>query len=220
MKPGTVLRYLVMAAAGTWALGPAWAQYKVVQPDGSVVYTDRPPAPSAARVTSVGPSRATGARAAAPSAAEALAAGLPTELRTAVLRYPVTLYSGTDCSPCDSGRRLLQQRGVPFLERQVLNDDDVAALQKLMGVRTVPALSIGTQPLRGYTEGDWHNFLDAAGYPRETRLPKGWKGADVTPLAARTAPAAAAAADEGPRVAPRAATLEPPPPPASGSLRF
>ena len=218
MKPGTVLKHLLMAAACTWAALPAWAQYKVVQPDGSVVYTDRPPASSTARITPVGPSKAAGTRAAAPAAADALAAGLPSELRAAVLRYPVTLYSTADCTPCDNGRRLLQQRGIPYTERQVLNDDDVRALDKLLGVRNVPALSIGPQPLRGFSEADWQNFLDAAGYPRESRLPKGWKAAAASPLAPRVQ-APAAADEQATRAPPPAAAAAPPSPP-PGGLRF
>lgn len=225
MKPGTVMQHLLMALACAVLAPPTWAQYKVVQPDGSVVYTDRPPAGSSARVTPVGPARAAGARASAAApltaaaTAEALAAGLPSDLRTVVLRYPVTLYTTAECTACDNGRRLLQQRGVPYTERQVLNDDDIRALDKLFAVRNVPVLSIGPQPMRGFTEADWQNYLDAAGYPRESRLPKGWKAAAAAPLAPRVQ-APAAAADEPARPAPPAAAALPPPSPAPGGLRF
>lgn len=226
MKPGTVTQQLLLAfACAAFAL-PASAQFKVVQPDGSVIYTDRPPANSGARVTPVGPARPAGVRtsAAAPltaaATAEALAAGLPSGLRTVVLRYPVTLYSTVECAACDSGRRLLQQRGIPYTERQVLNDDDIRALEKLLGVRNVPVLVIGPQPMRGFNEADWQNYLDAAGYPRESRLPAGWKAAAATPLAPRAQGPAAAVADEPVRPAPPAATALPAPSPAPGGLRF
>ena len=103
------------------------------------------------------------------------AAVLPLELRQVVQRYPVTLYSAPDCTPCDSGRRLLQQRGVPYSERLIVSGDDAAGARAPVGGRTVPALTIGAQPLRGLSEADWTAYLDAAGYPRESRLPRGWQ---------------------------------------------
>jgi glutaredoxin len=72
-----------------------------------------------------------------------------------VQRHPVTLYTGESCAPCDEGRRLLQQRGVPYTERRIVSGDDAAALERLIGARTLPGLSIGRQPLRGYSEQDW-----------------------------------------------------------------
>lgn len=155
---------------------PSHALYKVVAPDGSVTYTDRPPA--AGRPAQVN------AREATNDAAAALGS-LPLELRQTATRFPVTLYSSTDCAPCESGRRLLQGRGVPFTERQVLNEDDAEALNRLTGGRSVPTLTIGGQALRGYADADWHSYLDAAGYPRESRLPRGYQAPAATPLVVR-----------------------------------
>jgi glutaredoxin len=202
-KPAHSLARIVAAAllSALPAL-PALAQYKVVQPDGSVTYTDRPPNSASARVTPLG-------RNGAPVAPEA---GLPLELRQAVQRFPVTLFTAADCAPCDNGRRLLQQRGVPYSERRVASDDDAAALERAVGGRTVPALTIGAQPLRGYSETDWAAYLDAAGYPRESKLPKGWPIPEPTPLTERvTPPRPAAAAPAEPRAAE---------PAASGGVRF
>ena len=221
MNTGSAFQRLMVTLACTLAVLPACAQYKVVLPDGRVVYTDRPPADDSSRVTNVGPLKtapSTPARATSASGASSLAAGLPTELRSVVQRYPVTLYTTPDCQPCDNARRLLQQRGIPYAERRVVNEDDALALERLLGARTLPALLIGPQPLRGFAEADWINFLDAAGYPRESRLPKGWKAAEVTLLAERVAAPAAAVA-EPPPPAPRAALPEPVSPP-PGGLRF
>jgi glutaredoxin len=174
-------RGLLAAAAlvALWVPTPAaWAQYKVVQPDGSVTYTDRPPTDGSARVTALG--RSTGAPAAD--------VGLPAELRQPTQRYPVTLFTSADCSACDSGRRLLQLRGIPYNERRVASEDDVQALERAVGARTVPALTIGAQALRGLSETDWAAYLDAAGYPRESRLPRNWPVPVATPLVERSAP--------------------------------
>ena len=166
---------------------PTWAQYKVVQPDGTVTYTDRPPSDNQpARVTPL-------SRSGAPRAAES---GLPLELRQAAARHPVTLYTTEECTPCDNGRKLLQQRGVPYAEKRIVTDEDTAALERLVGGRSVPALTIGAQPLRGFSATDWGAFLDAAGYPRTSRLPKDWPVPAITPLTERAAvpPAASAPA--------------------------
>ncbi len=162
----TTPRMLTAAAALALlaqAAMPAWAQYKVVAPDGSVTYTDRPPFESHLRITPIGRN--------APAAAVA-EVGLPIDLRQATARYPVTLYTTADCLPCDNGRKLLQQRGVPYAERTIGSEDDLQALERLVGARTVPALTVGAQPLRGFSETDWASYLDAAGYPKASKLPR------------------------------------------------
>lgn len=188
---------------------PAVAQYKVVQPDGSVTYTDRPPASAAARITALRSGKLP---------ADAPPSGLPNELRVVAQRYPVTLYTSTSCAPCDSARSLLQQRGIPYAEKRVLSDEDILALERLVGGRTVPSLNIGAQPLRGFSETEWTEFLDAAGYPRESRLPRGWKLAEVTTLTERV-PAPAPAGRPTAAPAPTAPTALPSTP-APGSIRF
>lgn len=202
-----LVRFLAATVLTAAAL-PALALYKVVQPDGSVTYTDRPPTTGNGRVITLN-------RDAAPVASEVV---LPLDLRQAAQRYPVTLYTSTDCAPCDSARRLLQQRGVPYSERLISSEEDAAALERAVGGRTVPALTIGAQPLRGLSESDWTAFLDAAGYPRESRLPRGWEPPAPTPLVARMPvrqePAAAAPAPRAP------ASPGPAPPPPPGTLRF
>ena len=185
----------------------ATAQYKVVAPDGSVSYTDRPPVAGAARIVNIGRPGAAG------TAATPADIGLPAELRAAVQRHPVTLYTSADCEPCNAGRRMLQQRGVPHTEKRVTTDDDAAALERLVGGRTVPSLTIGAQPLRGLSDTDWAADLDAAGYPRDSKLPRGWQAAEATPLVERAAPRAQAPA-------PAPARPAEPPAPAPGGMRF
>lgn len=195
----TALALLALAAL------PASAQYKVVAPDGSVTYTDRPPYESNLRITPIGRN----------APATSTEVGLPIELRQATSRYPVTLYTTADCAPCDNGRKLLQQRGVPYAERTIGSEDDAQALERLIGSRTVPALTVGAQPLRGYSEADWASYLDAAGYPKESKLPRNWPAAVATPLVQR---AAAAAPEARPAPPPPAAPV--PEAPQPGTIRF
>jgi glutaredoxin len=209
-QPKSARQLLRLAALGCLTLGlfiswPAIAQYKVVQPDGSITYTDRPQLTGPARVIPVSPSN----RAAPVAAAAAAGNDLPLELRQAAQRYPVTLYTAKDCPACETGRRFLQARGVPYAEKVVSTEDDAAEMERVAGGRSVPTLTIGPQPLRGLSEGDWTAYLDAAGYPRESKLPRNWPKPLATPVVERNT-----AVSE--RVAPVAITPSAPvtPPPA------
>ncbi len=196
---------------------PAGAQYKILGADGRVTYTDRPPADTSLNVTPIG--RTPGARAAAAQPA----ANLPIELRQLAQRFPVTLYTSDDCPACDSGRQWLQQRGVPYRERRIGTEADAQALTGLVGGRTVPALTIGAQALRGFSETDWGAYIDAAGYPRDNRLPRGWQPPAPTALVEqppRPAAAASAVASNAPAARRPAPPPPPPPPVPEGGLRF
>jgi glutaredoxin len=185
----------------TAAAVPAWALYKVVGPDGKVTYTDRPPAEG----------RAAPLKAPAASGAGLSDAALPFALRELVARFPVTLYSAPDCDPCDRGRALLKQRGVPFRERTATTNADRAAWQRMMGSLQAPVLTIGGQTLRGFSSDTWTTYLDTAGYPKQSQLPAGYAAPAPEPLTpAETAPAAA----DSPRTR-GPATAPPPVPPAA-----
>ena len=177
---------------------PAHAQYKVVGPDGKVTYTDRAPAPSAAKVTSLS------GRGVASGPSGPTDPALPLELREPAAKYPVTLYTVTGaCEPCQSARQLLRQRGIPYAEKQVQTPEDSEALERLSGGRDAPTLAIGSQMMRGLAPEVWGSYLDAAGYPRESRLPAGYQYAAATPIverreAAVARPAAAASRPDTP----------------------
>jgi glutaredoxin len=169
---------------------PLAAQYKIVEADGRVTYTDRPG-------TATSSSRVTELRRPVVASPDPGLAGLPFELRQVVQRHPVVLYTANDCPPCDSGRQLLVQRGVPHSERRLVTEPDMQAAERALGWRTVPSLTIGSQPLRGFTADEWSAFLDVAGYPRESKLPRSWTSA---------APPAPAASAVAPQPRPAAAT--------------
>lgn len=202
----------ILAALGlALAAGGAQAQYKIVGPDGRVTYTDMPPPASAAgRVVDLG--RRGAAAPDGPEGPAAAAPPLPAELRRVAERHPVTLFTGDRCPPCERGRELLQRRGVPYAERSVASADDIDALQARTGARTLPSLAIGSHVLRGWTDTEWDAYLDAAGYPRSSRLPPGWAPPPVQPLAPR---AQAAAPPDAPQ---RAATPAAAPPSPAAAL--
>ena len=209
-KPMTTLKLGLWASCiAMLAASPVHAQYKVVGPDGKVTYTDRAPAPVDGKVTSVG-------NRAAPAAADV---ALPQELRQATSRYPATLYvtNGT-CEPCDSARQLLRQRGVPFTEKQVITGEDGDALERLTGGRDAPTLTLGAQTMRGLSAELWNSYLDAAGYPRASRLPANYQYPAATPLTERReATRASAPQRQAARAEPEAPVA---PAPAPGGIKF
>lgn len=179
---------------------PAQALYKVVGPDGKVSYTDRPPTASNDKISTVKPSGAT-------TAVDNPATSLPAALRQVATKFPVVLYVTTpDCEPCNAGRSFLRQRGIPYAERSVTTTEDSEAFKRIAGANDVPALTIGSQVLRGYSGSEWVQYLDAAGYPPSSTLPTGYKHAEATPLVPpRTvtqAPAARPVATPAPAAAP------------------
>jgi glutaredoxin len=160
------------------ACGFAAAQtiYRIVGPDGKVTFSDKPPndATKASTTTSGG----------RPVAGPGDAV-LPFELRQVVARYPVTLYagaSGAACAPCNSGRILLQSRGIPFNEYTVSTPEDAEALQRLSGASSLPFLTIGAQKIKGFSEAEWTQFLNAANYPASSILPQNYRSPAARPL--------------------------------------
>ena len=182
-----LLGCLALAGIG---VGDANAQqiYRNVGPDGRVTFSDKPP------------SDGSGSKGATLSLSAATdAASFPLELRQAATRYPVTLYTAPACAPCVAGRGTLLSRGIPFSERTITSNEDIEALKRLAGGSSLPFLSIGGQQLRGFSEVEWTQFLDAAGYPKTSQLPANYARAPAVPLvslqdqqASRPAPAAPA----------------------------
>ena len=122
----------------------------------------------------------------------------PSNCAQVVNRYPVTLYTGADCGPCGAGRAMLIGRGVPFTEKTVTSNEDIEALQA--PERAQPrcrSLTIGGQQLKGFSEVEWSQFLDAAGYPKTSQLPASYRQPPATPLVAVQQPQAPARAAGG-----------------------
>ena len=211
-NPTAVSRAALTLSLALFAV-PGLAQFKVIGADGKVTYTDREPSASEGKVVPLGNKAIT----AQPAAAEP---DLPFELRQASTKYPVTLYvTSTACEPCSSGRRLLKQRGIPFTEKLVVTSEDSEALERLSGAREAPTLSIGSQILRGYAAETWAAYLDAAGYPRESRLPSTYQYRAAAPVVDRREPTTARAEPRAEaRAQPTAPT--PVPAPAPSGIRF
>lgn len=202
----TPIRLAATGAACALLALAAQAQqvYRSVGPDGKVTFSDRAPA--------AGPDGA-------PIGAGQRAAGandaLPYQLRQVAARFPVTLYTGSDCVPCNSARNLLVNRGVPFTERSVASNEDIDALKRLSGEASLPFGTIGGQQLKGFSDSEWSQYLDAAGYPAQSQLPPSYRRPAPMPLVAVPAKPAVAATENAAPPATRPAPA-PAPAPATG----
>lgn len=206
-----------LASAALWGACAHAQVYRIVGPDGRVTFSDRPPPDAKA----------------APAQALALPSGgssgsstgsLPLELRRVTGQYPVTLYTAKDCDPCASGRAYLRRRGIPYTEFTVVTREDYTALQRLSGAGNVPFLTIGGQHVPGYSEQEWSQYLDAAGYPKTSQLPAGWRNPDPAPLVAvqkaAPPPARTATAQQPTKPAAPAAAPDEPGPSNPAGIRF
>lgn len=180
------IKLVAACALFTWAAASSYAQpvYRIVGPDGKVTFSDKPPVEAKAKVTS----------GAGSSGGAAASTSLPFELRQVAQKYPVTLYTGENCGPCQSAKSMLTSRGVPFTEKTVTTNEDGQALQRLSGDNTLPFATIGGQQLKGYSDSEWTQYLNAAGYPAASILPASYRQPAATPMVAVSAAPARAAA--------------------------
>lgn len=203
VKPGERMPWIgcavLLAAAMNAAVGlPAWAQHRVVEPDGRITYTDRPLSYEQARP---GGERSAGEGVGNPPGSD-WTAGLPYDQRQAAQRWPVRLYTSPACPACDQGRDWLRRQGVPVREGQVLREEDVTELLRETGGRELPVLMVGGQRLLGFASSEWGELLRLAGYSLGQPLPATWQAPapqplvpvkPVPPATARPAPVAPAA---------------------------
>lgn len=194
---------LALACIAAWGLS-AHAQpvYRIVGPDGKVTFSDKPPADAKPAATVGSASQPTDSKPALPYALQQIAG-----------KYPVTLYSSKGCGPCDTGRTLLTQRGIPFTEKTVNTNEDLTAFGRISKENALPLLMIGGQAVKGYSDSEWSSYLDAAGYPKQSALPASYKAAPAEPLSPlKTAAQGAAPTDTATSTATTPGTPATPPP--------
>lgn len=205
-KTGGWILLASMALSSVLALtAQAQGVYRVVGPDGRISFSDRPPLDATKKSSELKPAEGSADTDTGTSSSNAL---LPYQLRETAKRYPVTLYASKDCSPCNEARSHLQNRGIPFAERAIETESDVAALKQLSGQDGLPFATIGSQHLKGFNADSWNQYLSAAGYPAQPQLPAQYKAPAPIPLTTPAAKAAAAKPAPGearrPAPAPRA----------------
>ena len=174
-----LVKGLVLVAVATSA-APLAAQYKWQTPEGTTVYSDVPP-PTGARLMndrssdSVTPPVATESSTPNPE--------LPYELKTASGKFPVVLYTAPDCAPCTAARQHLAARGIPFSEKIISTTADFEAFKtRGFSNNSFPALTVGREKAVGFESGAYDRLLNAAGYPRTSKLPANYKQAAAEPM--------------------------------------
>jgi hypothetical protein len=163
--------------------------FKSVGPDGKVTYSDTPPPSSVKRIET-----------------KALGGGsggveLPYEVAEAVKNNPVVLYTGSKCAPCDDGRKMLTARGIPFTEKTVTSNDDIAHLRQIGGSSSIlPLLIVGRNKQQGFEAGAWGSALTAASYPETSKLPNTYRNPPPEAAVPLAKPVAGKPADNEPPV--------------------
>ncbi|MBI2753376.1 MAG: glutaredoxin family protein [Betaproteobacteria bacterium] len=157
------MRIVLAATLCAVALGASAQMYRWTDEKGRVHVTDMPPPASAKGVIKSGavpaepaPTRSSGQE--------------PFALQQARANYPITLYTAPDCEGCDAARKLLNARGLPFKEVNVIDATQIEELQKAVGSNSVPAIIVGSTVQKGFEEGAYQRLLDAAGYPKTGAL--------------------------------------------------
>ncbi len=177
--------------------------YKWVGPDGKITYSDTPPPSSAKKVEEK-----------SVTTNSASTAGLSFELAEAARNNPVTLYTTSNCEACDSGRTILTGRGIPFTEKTVTSNEDIARLKQAGGTQQLPFLTIGSKKQTGADPDAWNAALTAAGYPATNQLPRTYRNpppqAAAPKKAAEPKPAEATETPSTPSDRPPAAGNAPP----------
>jgi hypothetical protein len=129
--------------------------YRYIDLDGRVVYSDKPPPPTAKDPQA----KRIGANSIETSDLSYAAA-------QAQERYPVTLYSFSCGVVCDTAQGVLNKRGVPHTVIDVSVGDGAERLKRLSGGLDAPTIQVGDQYATGFNEGKWQAMLNDAGYPK------------------------------------------------------
>lgn len=128
--------------------------YRWVDSQGHVTYQDAPPPPGARDVR--------------------IQRMASSSYRPSSKRRPsVTLYMIPNCPPCDSVRRYLDRRGVPFSEVNIAHQPkERAVMKRTTGYVSVPTVVVGKTAINGFNPGWLGSELTKAGYKQKPAHPK------------------------------------------------
>jgi glutaredoxin len=79
-----------------------------------------------------------------------------------VTAAPIIIYTGNDCYWCDRAKQYLSQRGVPYEERNVEENEAYGPeVVNLSGQRHVPVIVVGSHAVVGFKKPELDAELDA-----------------------------------------------------------
>ncbi len=176
--PRRLAQGLTVGALALLGSSPAWAIYRVVGPDGTVTFTNIPPA-GATLATPVPQ----------PAGSVAAPSPLPRRLRILQREAPVVVYTTGKCTACANGIAMLRAAGIPYQERTISTPRDAQALKAFDPSLRLPLLRVaGVALAPGFDADTWKQALRAAGYPGQSQLPLHYRFAQPQPLAPRATP--------------------------------
>jgi glutaredoxin len=192
--PRTLAAFALLVLISGLAAAQVQQVYRYIDVDGHVVYSDKPPPPSArdAQAKRIGGNTI--------ETSEVTFA-----VQQAQERFPVTLYTFACGVVCDTAQAVLNKRGVPHTVVDVSSGDGAERLKRLSGGLDAPTVQVGDQYATGFNEGKWQTMLTDAGYPKTPpprttpvgRPPVPVATAPSTTSQSVTAPAAGAPAKGG-----------------------
>lgn len=140
----------------TWMFGVSAhaGMYKLVNPDGTVTYTDRTPdtKSATAKVTEIKVK-------AYPEPVNALPAQKPGFTPSAVSGRTLTMFSATWCGVCRQAKAYLNAQKIPYDEVDVDSAPGAARFAKLGG-KGVPMFQVGDATMTGFSPGGIADLLD------------------------------------------------------------
>jgi glutaredoxin len=149
------LPILLLLCALTLPSAQAQTLYKIVTPEGRVVYTDHPP--TQGKVLKTLTPDAAPATALPASAAEQLAK--LQSLRSALPTSGVVLYSAVWCGYCTKAKAWLAGKGIAFREIDIDTPDGLASFAQAGGGKGVPLLVANGQRVQGFSPAAYEQLL-------------------------------------------------------------
>lgn len=143
------LPILLLLSALTLPFAQAQSLYKVITPDGRVLYTNQPPATG--KVVKTLTPDAAPATALPPSAAEQLARLQSLRAPTAGSLGGVVLFSAAWCGHCTKAKAWLAGKGISYREVDIDTPDGMASFAQAGGGKGVPLLLAGGQRVQGFS---------------------------------------------------------------------
>lgn len=154
------LRLCAVLLAAVSSLATADTLYRWTDKDGGIHYTDLPPQFEVKRLEVREMGSGNYVETSVPSYA----------MRKALKDFPVTLYVAPDCTDaCKNAREFIAKRGIAFSEVSVNSEDAVTRYKGVFAGSTdvfLPAVTVGSQKMKGYEQAAWTRMLDEAGYPK------------------------------------------------------
>jgi glutaredoxin len=151
------------------ASGPGWSAdtvYKVVQPDGTVTYSDRPSTDGSSQKFEFHNLPATPL----PESALKFRAEIEKSIKSRALaqRDPqpgeLRFFTAKWCPHCRRAKAYLEQRRLPYTEYDIDTADGMAAFVQASG-HAVPLLVSSSGRVQGYSEAKYEQFLSAVRRP-------------------------------------------------------